>query len=165
MTLSKLWLTLHILAAIAAFGPTFAYGIIGARGGKDPRHALFATETIEAIANRLTYPIGLVVLVTGILMIFSADISLGDNPWLWIALILYVITYLFSFLVQRPAGLAMIAEMKKMTGPPPEGASGPPPQLARLVKRTQLGGMFLTLMLVVIVVLMVWKPGGVSSIG
>jgi hypothetical protein len=109
-------------------------------------------------------PVGLVVGITGILMIFSADISLGDNPWLWIALILYVVMYLFSFFVQRRTALAMIGEMEKMTGPPPEGASGPPPQLAALVKKAQLGGIFLTVILVTIVVLMVWKPGGANSI-
>ena len=164
MTLSKVWLTLHILAALAAFGPTFAFGIIGARGGKEPQHALFATQLVASLSTRLVMPVGLVVLVTGILMIFSADIDLADNPWLWIALILYVVMYLFSFFVQRRTALAMIEEMKKMTGPPPEGASGPPPQLAPLIKRAQLGGIFLTLLLVTIVVLMVFKPGGVQSI-
>jgi hypothetical protein len=49
-------------------------------------------------------------------------------------------------------------------GPPPAGAapSGPPPQVAvmeALGQRLAMGGMFLNVLLVVLVALMVWKPG------
>jgi hypothetical protein len=57
----------------------------------------------------------------------------------------------------------LMEELKAM-GPPPAGAapSGPPPQVAQmeaLGQRLAIGGTFLDLLLVVIVGIMVWKPG------
>ena len=41
------WLLfLHVLGAIVAFGPTFAFSFIGAMGGAEPQHANFATRVI-----------------------------------------------------------------------------------------------------------------------
>ena len=37
-------LFLHVLGAIVAFGPTFAFPFIGALGGAEPQHANFATR-------------------------------------------------------------------------------------------------------------------------
>jgi hypothetical protein len=45
-------------------------------------------------------------------------------------------------------------------GPPAGPPGGPPPELMRLIRRVQLGGMFLMALIVSIVFLMVVKPGG-----
>lgn len=160
MTWSKFWLILHILSVIIGLGPTFAYGLIGAQAGKHPQHALFATELIEFIAFRLTYP-GLVLIpLTGTLMIFTAHIDLWESEWLIIAIPLFTIAFFYAALVQTPTGLKMIKVMKAMPPrPPPEGTTGPPPELARLIKRSAIGGVFLALLIVAAVVLMIWKPG------
>jgi hypothetical protein len=49
-------------------------------------------------------------------------------------------------------------------GPPPPGGTGPPPEIAALTKKLQMGGMFLTLMVTIIALLMVWRPGSCQGI-
>jgi hypothetical protein len=44
-------------------------------------------------------------------------------------------------------------------GGPPTGAGGPPPELLAVIRRVQRGGMFLGVGIVLIVFLMVVKPG------
>lgn len=152
------WLLfLHVLGAIAAFGPSFAFPIIGAMGGGEPQHANFATRVSYALANRLVYPIGITLPITGAAMMLVRGINLADraNWWLSLAIVLYVIGYGYSFFVQRGLVLRVI-EMTSV--PPPAGATGPPPELLALAGRVQRGGMALTLAVVAIILLMVVKP-------
>jgi uncharacterized membrane protein len=150
-------LFLHVLGAIVAFGPSFAFPIIGAMGGKEPQHGNFATRVSETISGRLVYPIGITLPITGALIILVKGIDLSSRAywWLGIAIVLYVIAYGYSFFVQRKVVERIIAIT---SGPPPAGATGPPPELPGLVKRIQRGGMVLTLLLLAIIFLMVVKP-------
>ena len=152
------WLLfLHVLGAIVAFGPSFAFPIIGAMGGGEPQHGNFATRVSHAISSRLVYPIGITLPITGagMILVRGIDPSARPNWWLGIAIVLYIIAYGFSFFVQR--GLVdRVIEIT--TTPPPPGASGPPPELPPLVKRIQRGGMILTVLLIAIIFLMVVKP-------
>ena len=150
-------LLLHVLGAIVAFGPTFAFPIIGSMGGAEPMHGNFATRVSETVSSRIVYPIGITLPITGALLILVSgrDLSARDNWWLGIAIILYVIAYGYSFFYQRKIVERIIA---LTSGPPPPGASGPPPELPPLVKQVQRGGMFLTVLLVLIIFLMVVKP-------
>ena len=55
-----------------------------------------------------------------------------------------------------------LAEQLVNAGPPPEGAQGPPPQVAQmeaLGKKLAGGGIFLNLMLLAVLYLMIFKPG------
>ncbi len=152
------WLLfLHVLAAVVAFGPTFAFATIGGLGGKEPQHANFATRVSQTIASRLVYPIGITLPITGAAMILVLGIDLSNRAYLWldIAIILYVIAYGYSFFIQRPIVERIVA---MTSAPPPPGATGPPPELMPLVKQVQRGGMALGILLVVIVFLMVVKP-------
>ncbi len=152
------WLLfLHVLGAIVAFGPTFAFSFIGAMGGAEPQHANFATRVSETISSRLVYPIGITLPITGALMILVRGIDLSSQAywWLGIAIVLYLIAYGYSFFVQRKY-VERVIEIT--SSPPPPGATGPPPELLGLVKRIQRGGMMLGLLLVAIIFLMVVKP-------
>jgi uncharacterized membrane protein len=152
------WLLfLHVLGAIVAFGPTFAFSITGAMGGKEPQHANFATRVSETISMRLVYPIGITLPITGAAMILIGKFDLTSKPfwWLDLAIVLYVIAYGYSFFVQR----RLVERVIHMTSsPPPPGATGPPPVLVATIKRIQRGGAALGVLLVAIVLLMVVKP-------
>jgi hypothetical protein len=152
------WLLfLHVLAAIVAFGPTFAFATIGSLGGAEPQHANFATRVSKTISSRLVYPVGITLPITGALMILVLGIDLTSRAYWWldIAIVIYIVAFGYSFFVQRPIVERIIA----MTStPPPPGATGPPPELLALVKRVQRGGMVLGILLVIIVFLMVVKP-------
>jgi len=148
-------LFLHALGAIVAFGPTFAFSIIGAMGGKEPQHANFATRVSARISDRLVVPLAIFQGVTGVLLIVISGRDLLASRWLLLAIVLYAIALSFSLFIQRKA-VQRIIEMT--SAPPPPGASGPPPALLEIVKSVQRGGMFSGVLIVVIVFLMVVKP-------
>src|SRR3972149_2990469 len=67
------WILLvHVLAAIVGLGPTFAFPLIGAMGGREPAHAYFATRISLAISERYPVPLVGVSGLTGLGMIGSA---------------------------------------------------------------------------------------------
>jgi uncharacterized membrane protein len=152
------WLLfLHVLGAVVAFGPTFAFSFIGAAGGAEPQHANFATRVSHTISSRLVYPIGLTLPITGLAMMAVRGINPFErgNWWLAVAIVLYLIAYGYSFFVQRKY-VERVIELS--SAPPPPGATGPPPELVELVGKIQRGGMMLGILLVAIIFLMVVKP-------
>ena len=152
------WLLfLHVFGAILAFGPTYAYAIIGGMGGKEPQHANFGLRTSLAISHRLVIPLALSMPVTGFGMILVRGIPLQDRAfwWLSIAIVLYVITVVFAVRVQT-RNVERVIELT--SAPPPPGAGGPPPEVRMLIGRIQKGGMFTGGMIALIVLLMVMKP-------
>lgn len=147
----------HVLGAILAFGPTFAFPIIGAMGGKEPQHANFATRVSQRIGDRLVAPLAILQGITGLLLIWISGRNLfaPESRWLLLAIVLYLFGLYYALFVQARS-VARIIDMT--SAPPPPGASGPPPALAELVRKVQRGGIILSVNLVVIVLLMVIKP-------
>ena len=155
MTLLPWLLLLHVFGAIVAFGPVYAFPIIGAMGGKEPPHANFATRVSDMISKQRVFPLAIFQGITGVGLILVTGINLLATPWLLIGITLYLITISYNFSVQTPTAKKII----DMTStPPPPGASGPPPELLALIRRVQLGGMFSAIMIALIVFLMVVKP-------
>jgi hypothetical protein len=148
-------LFLHVLGAILAFGPTFAFSIIGAMGGAEPQHANFATRVSARITERLVEPLAIFQGVTGVLLILLTGRDLFANRWLLVAIVLYLIAIGYSLLVQR-RDVRRIIELT--SAPPPPDATGPPPGLPEVVARVQRAGAVLGILVVVIVFLMVVKP-------
>ncbi|HYT30375.1 MAG TPA: DUF2269 family protein [Actinomycetota bacterium] len=167
MTWFAFWLILHILGAFVAFGPSFAFGLIVAASRKEPQHARFALHVIETISKRMTIPIAVLVPLFGVALIYTAPghIDLWKSEWLIISIVLYMGAFFFGLFVQLPREAKMLAAMDALPpGPPPEGAGGPPPHIAAMGKRLQFGGMYMSLSVVVILVLMVWRPGNCQGI-
>ena len=165
MTWFRFFLLLHILTAIAVFGPTYVLGLIAGFARKDPRNALLSTEINEAIETKVVLPGGVAMAAFGAALMLLGHFSLGRNAWLVAAIIVYATAYFFALFVQRANALKMIAALKRLGPPPapqpgaPPAGQGPPPEIAALARRLQFGGMFLTLLLTTIIVLMVWHPG------
>ena len=72
---APLFLFLHVMGAILAFGPTFAYSIMGSMAGKEPQHANFSSRQVEAIGNKIVYPLAIFQGITGVLLIWSPSRS------------------------------------------------------------------------------------------
>ena len=151
------WLIfLHILSAIVAFGPTFAFALYGAQGAKEPQHANFMARANHVVSDRLVFPLVLSMPVTGVLILWASQRDLTKSAWLLAAIVIYVFAVLFSYFVQRPATLRII---ELTSTPPPPGATGPSPELLATAAKIKRGGMILGLAVIVIVALMVVKPG------
>ena len=95
-------LFLHVMGAILAFGPTFAYSIMGAMAGREPQHANFSARQVAAIGNKLVYPLAIFQGITGVLLIWAASFSVG-TLWLGLGIVLYAITLTYALTVQRNA--------------------------------------------------------------
>lgn len=145
----------HVLAAIVAIGPNFAYSTIRAMGRGEPSHANFGVRVSHAISARLVYPIGLIIPATGaaIILILGIDLTSRTQWWLDLAIVSYAAVYLYSFFVQR----RIIERIVELTAspPPPEG---PPAELRALARRAERGGSAMLVALAVVVFLMVVKP-------
>jgi uncharacterized membrane protein len=148
-------LLLHVLGAIAGFGPTFAFAIIGAMGGAEPQHGNFATRVSARIGDRLVEPLAIFQGITGVLLILIRGWDLLAARWLLLGIVLYVLALGYSLFVQK-RDVHRIIELTST--PPPPDATGPPPGLPEAVARVQRAGMVLGINLVVIVFLMVVKP-------
>lgn len=151
-----LLLFLHVLAAIVAFGPGFAAMVVGPMVAREPQHANFYARTQVATSRWIITPLALSMAVTGIGMILVrgwTDIVAG-RLWLEVAIALYVVAIVFSFAVQAPAGARLVA----LTAAPPSPGSAPKPDVPRTARRLRNGGIFLSLLVVVIAFLMIVKP-------
>jgi uncharacterized membrane protein len=164
-----LFLLLHVLAAIVAFGPIFTFPLMGRMGGAEPQHANFSTRVSATISRRITIPAALTMPVSGVLMIWAT----GINPaqlWLITGIALYAFAVAYAILVQGRAVERVIA---LTSGPPPSAggpgvaggpgapgapAGGPPPEIAAAIGRVQRGGIILMAVILVIVTLMVVRP-------
>ncbi len=160
----QLFLFLHVLGAIAVFGPTFAFPLISRQAGAAPQHGHFAAVVMDLIERRIVIPGAIVQGITGValILIIGADLSTAAYRWLIAAIVLYLIAVGYAILVQAPAA----AKMVELTaggppaGAPPAGApAGPPPEIAATAQKLSRGGMLLTVLIVLIVALMVTKPG------
>lgn len=149
----RILLFLHVLAAIMAFGPTFAAPLIAPMGRREPQYANVIVRLQAMLAQRLTLPLAISLAITGVLMIVVRGPELGRQAWLAVAVVLYVIALVISFTIMVPNSRRMIA----LTSTPPAG--GPPPaELIATAGRLRMGGMALAGLVVAITFLMVTKP-------
>ncbi len=171
MTLFQGFLFAHVLGAIIAFGPTFSFPIIGRLGAMERQHSTFATRLSKRLSEVQVVPFAILQGITGVALIVVGNIDVMARAWLTVAIVLYLIALGYALFVQTPTVKKIIAMTSggPPAGGPPAGAGGPPaggppaggppPELMRLIRRVQLGGMFLMALIVSIVFLMVVKPG------
>jgi hypothetical protein len=162
----ELCLVLHILCAIIGFGAVFLNGIYGQQmkvrmqsgRGAEALGIFEANLTVSKIGEYFIYA----VFVFGFALLGLSDsVWKFSQTWIWLSIVLYVIGIGLSHGVLMPTVKRMGVLMREMlAGPPPVG--GPPPQVVEmeaLGKKLAVVGPVLNLILIVILVLMVWKPG------
>lgn len=164
MSWFHIWLFLHITAAIIAFGPTFAFPLIGATSRRHPEHAGFALLVSEVLELRLVIPFALSMPISGLGLAYTVNVQWGHNPWLITAVVVYAAAIFTALVLQAPVVHKLVEMTAHAPAPlpasPGAAAAGPPPAMAALLKRMQIQGMLLTVFLMTIIVLMIWKPGG-----
>jgi uncharacterized membrane protein len=147
-----LWLYLHIMGAIVAFGFGFAVPVIGRMAAAEPQHASFFLRAGRRVSSTVIIPAALSMAVTGGLLVMTSGHGFAEL-WLDVAIVLYVIAIGLSLFVQRPAFDRVI----ELTSTPP-GPGGPSPEIPMLAARGRRTGYVLALLVLVIVGLMVFKP-------
>lgn len=155
MSLLNFLLTLHIMGAIAAFGATFAFPFIGAMAQKPGAPVPWFLKLTHLIESKWVTPAaftvqpgtgaGLIIISQGRLDPFKSS-----NRWLLAAIIIYIVATSFALFVQDRNSIKAL----KMAEAQQFG-----PEFGGLMKKLGMGGQFLTLLLVTIIILMVVKPG------
>jgi predicted integral membrane protein DUF2269 len=165
--LYKFLLVLHILCAIVGFGAVFLNALYGQQirkhGGREGLAIYEANFFVSGVGQFFIYA----VFVFGFLLVLVSDDAWKfDQTWVWLSMALYIVALGVSHGVLLPAVRRMGVLMRELTaaGPLPAGAApgGPPPQAAELGalgQRVGAAGAFLDITLIVILALMVWKPG------
>lgn len=157
-------LLLHFLAAIVGFGGVLLNGVYAAKAqALPPDRALAVMETNTFVSTKVAQKAIYTVPLFGIALVeMSEDAFEWSQTWVWLSLVLYVVAIGVSHGVMGPAVREMLALQAEVAAAGPTAAGGPPPQAARmeaLGKKIAPTSMVLDLALVVIIVLMIWKPG------
>lgn len=148
-------LLIHVGGAIIGFGPTFTFAILGPLAGRaGPQGGLALLEGMEAIEKKLVVPVAVVSQpLSGLALIFvgAYNENFLGHYWLWIGIAIYAIAFYLAIFVQNKR-LARMIELAK---------AGPPtPEFIATAKKVAATGPVITVLLVVIIILMVAKPGG-----
>ena len=140
---------IHVLLAIVAVGFNASYGIWLARAANAPQatqsHVL---RTIKFLDDRIANPAYGLLLLTGLLMIFSAGIPV--RLWIALAIGLWLVLIFVGLGVYTPTLRDQIRVLES-DGPGSE-------EYRRLSARGRTVGIVLGIIVVVIVFLMVTKP-------
>jgi uncharacterized membrane protein len=165
-TAYKIVLFLHILCAIVGFGTVFLNGLYGAQAKRRPGPGGLAIQEANLFVSKIAEYFIYAVFILGIgLVSMSDDAWKFSQTWVWLAMLLYIVGIGVSHGVLFPNAKKMrdlAAEMVAAGPPPADAPPGPPPQVAEMERRGKTLGAastFLHLLLAVILVLMIWKPG------
>ena len=145
------WLkALHILLAIVAVGANITYGFWQVRAAREPKHLGFALRGIKFLDDRVANPAygGLFVLGIVLVLIGPHDFT---TAWVAVSIGLFLVMGGLTILVYTPMQRRQIAIY--------ESAGPQSPEFAELGNRMRTIGIALAVIVVVIVFLMVVKPG------
>jgi uncharacterized membrane protein len=152
-------LFLHITAAIAGLGVTFAEGLTYPVAMRlDPRHLPFKHRLQLAINVFLAFPALVVVLATGLYQVSEAGFELGDF-WLsgTLAIVLVLALMLGAYFIPEDRRLQAMAEREIDAAGSGEVTISA--QYRRRVHIESAAGTFADLLVIAAVYLMVTKPG------
>ena len=147
---------LHVLLAITAVGANITYGVWIARAQRDREHLAHVLRTVKFIDDRIANPAYAGLLATGLAMVFLVNGALLLTPWLLISLVLYAVVVVLGLFMYTPTLRRQIAAAEQ---------AGPDSQDYKIAagQGRQLG-MILAALVVVIVFLMVAKPGAAVAL-
>jgi len=146
-------LFIHILAAVAAFGPTFGYGILFSILPKYPRAAPAMIEAVRRIDRFLVNPAMIVLLLAGIYLLAEGHWS-SSEAFITIGFVAIVVLFGMQGMFFAPQGrkLQEIAERDLEAG---EELS---PEFEAMSRRMGQVGSVAGLIVVVTIFFMVTKP-------
>jgi uncharacterized membrane protein len=166
-TAFKLVLVLHLISVVVGFGGITLIGFVGAASQRypgPPGQAVFDTsQRLGKVAEYFIYAVP----VFGIALLFisttnGSHVYWWDQGWVSASLAIYILTLGFVHSLHLPNLRKMGELMAEMNAGSPPAAGGPPPQVAELQERGKRAGLYggiTNVAWVVVLILMVWKPG------
>ena len=139
---------IHILSAIMAVGSNITYGVWSARMAREPAHASFVLKGIQFLDNRIANPAYGVLFLTGLIMIFAGNFGL--QLWIVVAIVLFIAIAVLGFAIFTP----LVRNQIRLA----DAGDTASPEFVRLAIRSRTLGPILGLLVLVILVMMVFKP-------
>lgn len=160
VTLYEVSVALHVMVAIVAFGPTFAFPLIQITAEKAfPRQLPFAWEIIARLDHLMVTPLIVLVFVTGIYQWIEGPWDIGRDQWLAIGLGLLTVLYVLSFFIFHPAERRAKAAAEAMVeAAGPQGKVELSDDYRAATRVANIAGPLFALLTLFIVYLMVVKP-------
>jgi len=139
---------IHIFSAIVAVGSNVTYGVWNARIASDSAHASFALKGIKFIDDRIANPAYGILFLTGLIMVFTG--SWGFQLWVIVAIVLFVAVAVIGFGVFTPLlrNQIRLADSGETTSA----------EFEALERRSRMLGPILGILVLLILVMMVFKP-------
>ena len=144
-----LLLFIHVTAAITAVGSNITYGVWNALAARQPAHASFMLKGIKFLDDRIANPAYGVLFLTGLVMIFVGHWSI-TSLWIIVAIVLFVAVAVLGFAVFSP----LLNNQIRLA----DAGDTSSPEFTRLANRSRMLGPILGILVVVILVMMVFKP-------
>jgi hypothetical protein len=141
-------LFLHIASAITAVGSNATYGWWLVRARVEPAHLGFVLKGVRFIDNRIANPAYGVLLISGLVMTFM-QWKITDL-WIIIAIVLFVAIAVLGIVFYSPLLKRQIALA--------ESGQTASPEFGRLMESSRRFGPGLGVLVLVILVMMVFKP-------
>ena len=159
----RLVFLLHILSAIIGFGGVILNGVYASRAQKrPPAESLAVMEVNTFVSLKVAEVFIWLTPIWGLGLVGLSDkVWKFSQTWVWLSIVIYLAALAVSFGLLQPRVKKLLALQREMVAAPPS-TGGPPPQVAQLkALGAQIGPIsgLLHLSLVVILVLMIWKPG------
>jgi hypothetical protein len=139
---------IHILAAITAVGSNITYGVWSARSQAEPAHLGFALKGIKFLDDRIANPAYGVLLLTGLVMVFMQWRI--TSLWIIVALLLFAVLVVVAVAFYSP----LLRNLIKLV----DAGDTTSPDFARLARQNRMLGAGIGLIVVLILVMMVFKP-------
>jgi uncharacterized membrane protein len=141
---------LHIVFAIVAVGFNATYGIWLARAQRDPKHLDFALRGVKVLDDYVANPAYVLLLLSGLTMVFIAGYPVLTTFWLLAALILWIVLVAVGLGLYTPT---LSGQIKTLAASGAESA-----EFQSLATRGMIVGIVLGVLVLLIVALMVFKP-------
>jgi len=140
---------IHVLAAIVAVGSNITYGVWSVRARGNPSNVGFALKGIKFLDDRIANPAYGVVLLTGVLMaIFGFGFF---HLWIIVSLVLFIVLIALGVGVYSP----LLRDQIRLA----DAGDTTSADFERLSRRSAIIGPAIGLIVAVILVMMVFKPG------
>ena len=145
------WLkALHVLLAIVAVGANVTYGFWQVRAAREPQHLGYVLRGIKFLDDRVANPAYGGLFVLGIILVLIGPYEF-TTLWVAVSIGLFLLMGALTVLVYTPMQRRQIAVY--------ETAGTQSPEFSALSDRMRTIGIVLAILVIVIVFLMVVKPG------
>jgi hypothetical protein len=154
-------LLLHIVAVVVGFGAVALSGIYAAQAkARTGLAALAVVEVNSFVGWRIAQWFIYAVPILGFALLGLSDGAFGfGDLWIWLSIVLYLVGLAISHMVLRTADREFRSVLARSSETVPNVSVADVPQLVALDRRIAAASGALNLLVLVVLILMIWKPG------